>query len=148
MKEKIRQLFSQLLKLGSYKAGDVTLIYEGELGVGTEVFVESENGEIRPAPDGVYGDYTVVAGRIAEPEKIEEEAAAEEPVVDETAALKEENEALKAKIAELEAKIAELEGLNEELSKQQMSAAEQLKAVETTEKVDKTKNNFGKYFEN
>lgn len=143
MNNKIRQIFAQLIKLSQTNFDGVTLIYEGELGIGTEVFVENADGEVVPAPDGKYGEWTVVGGVIVVPEELEMEEKEEK---DNTEELVKENEELKAKIAELEAKIAELEGEKEELSKQALSAEEQIKTIETKEADDKTKNNFSKYF--
>lgn len=151
MNNKVKKLFAQLIKLSQQNIDGTTLIYEGELGIGTEVFAEDENGEIVPAPDGKYGEWTVVGGVIVEPEKVDEEMAEEEKsdetVDSEKEALLKENEELKARIAELEAKIEELTNENEALSKQEMSADEMLKTLETKEEIkDKSKNKFSKYF--
>lgn len=148
MNTKIKQLFAQLIKLSQYQNDNRTLIYEGELQIGTEVFVEGEEGEIIPAPDGVYGEYTVVAGVIVDPTTVnmeDEPQASHQAVDEEKEVLIKENEELRAKITELEAKIAELESANEEMSQQKLSAEEQLKQFETQKSTPK--NNFGRFFE-
>lgn len=143
MNTKIKQLFAQLIKLGQYQNDNRTLIYEGELQIGTEVFVEGEEGEIIPAPDGVYGEYTVVAGVIVDPTTVNMED--ELDVDEEKEALIKENKECRAKITELEAQIAELESANEEMSQQKLSAEEQLKQFETQK--SPSKNNFSRFFE-
>ena len=66
MKVNVMKLFRDLLKLGKVETEEGILIYEGEvLSEGTEVFIEDENGNIVPAPDGQYGEYKVVDGKIA-----------------------------------------------------------------------------------
>ena len=65
------KLRSILLSCASIETSDGTvLLYEGELEVGTEVFVENENGEVVPAPDGAYEaegvTYVVEDGKIVE----------------------------------------------------------------------------------
>ena len=64
------KLRSILLTCGSVDTNNGVLLYEGELAVGTEVFVENENGEVVPAPDGAYEaegvTYIVEDGKIAE----------------------------------------------------------------------------------
>lgn len=111
MHKNLLKLFRQLIKLASVETPEAVLYYDGELEVGTEVFVEDENGELVPATNGEYGNIIVEDGKVSaikeevvieEPIKQAEEPV-EEPVVDE------EKEALKAKVAELEAIIAELE---------------------------------------
>ena len=99
-------------ELASVKTDKGDLLYDGELAVGTEVFVADEEGNQTAAPDGDYtlenGNVVKVAdGKVAE---IIEAAPAEEntPAEEETAAIKAENESLKAEIAELKKQIAEL----------------------------------------
>lgn len=48
------KLCRQLLKFGSVETDKGTLMYEGDLVLGTEVFVEDENGEVVPAENGNY----------------------------------------------------------------------------------------------
>lgn len=132
-----------LLKLAAVSTDKGELTYEGDLAVGTEVYVQNGD-EIAPAEDGEYvaedGQTLVIAdGKIAEikeaEQPAEEEAPAEteEPVQEEEAPaeteepteepaetndeveeLKRQLEEKDAKIAELEAKVAELEGKNAE----------------------------------
>ena len=86
------------------------LTYNGELAVGTEVFVVDENGESIPAEDGDYKidgkTIKVVDGKVSE---IVEDAPVAEPASE------------SAEIAELKAQIKELKAKIEEMSK--MSAA-------------------------
>ena len=86
------------------------LTYNGELAVGTEVFVVGENGESIPAEDGDYKidgkTIKVVDGKVSE---IVEDAPVSEPASE------------SAEIAELKAQIKELKAKIEEMSK--MSAA-------------------------
>ena len=86
------------------------LTYNGELAVGTEVFIVGENGESIPAEDGDYKvdgkTIKVVDGKVSE---IIEDAPVSEPASE------------SAEIAELKAQIKELKAKIEEMSK--MSAA-------------------------
>ena len=90
------------------------LTYNGELAVGTEVFVVDENGESIPAEDGDYKidgkTIKVVDGKVSE---IVEDAPVAEPASEPVAE--------SAEIAELKAQIKELKAKIEEMSK--MSAA-------------------------
>ena len=90
------------------------LTYNGELAVGTEVFVVGENGESIPAEDGDYKvdgkTIKVVDGKVSE---IVEDAPVAEPASEPVAE--------SAEIAELKAQIKELKAKIEEMSK--MSAA-------------------------
>lgn len=135
--------FAKLIKcVQEVNTNNGVLISEGEIAVGTEVFIADENGDLVPATDGVYETenviYTIESGivtaieektePIEEPveeptEPVVEENATEEPiedVVEEPTATDEKD----ARIAELEAeietlnqRIAELEAENEELKK-------------------------------
>lgn len=147
MKEKIRQLFMALLKFGKYEAptGEI-LVYEGEeLIVGTEVFIESDEYQPVPCPDGQYGPYVVSGGIVTEIKEEQEVKQEEEmPVVDEEKeALIRENEELKAKIAELEAEIETLKEKKEEAEQEKLSAENQVKELEQKEQ----KKGFARYFE-
>lgn len=104
MHKNLLKLFRQLIKLASVETPEAVLYYDGELEVGTEVFIEDENGELVPATNGEYGNIIVEDGKVS---AIKEEVVIEEPV--EEPVVDEEKEALKAKVAELEAIIAELE---------------------------------------
>ena len=90
------------------------LTYNGELAVGTEVFVVGENGESIPAEDGDYKidgkTIKVVDGKVSE---IVEDAPVAEPASEPVAE--------SAEIAELKSQIKELKAKIEEMSK--MSAA-------------------------
>lgn len=77
-----------LLKAGEVATNNGTLIWngEGELSVGTEVFIESESEgetEVVPAPDGTYETeekvITVADGKVASIEDKEPESKNEEP---------------------------------------------------------------------
>ena len=102
----------QILASVTTDKGD--LLFEGELEVGTEVFVADEEGNQVVAPDGDYvlenGNVVVVAeGKVAEiiefVEPTEETPAEDEEMV----ALKAENESLKAEVAELKKQIETLQ---------------------------------------
>lgn len=90
--KKLRLELARLLKLYSEITTDdgKTLVSEGELTVGTEVFVIGEDGAMNPAPSGEYvsGDttYRVESGVITAIEKketpIEEQPVEEEVVVE------------------------------------------------------------------
>lgn len=83
MKLNVMKLFRDLLRLGKVETEQGVLIFEGDvLTEGMEVFIEDENGNIVPAPDGQYGEYKVVDGKIAAAETPEPEAEVEEPAVE------------------------------------------------------------------
>ena len=80
MKVNVMKLFRDLLKLGKVETEEGILIFEGDvLTEGMEVFIEDEAGNIVPAPDGQYGEYKVVDGKVAPKEEAPatEEAPAE-----------------------------------------------------------------------
>ena len=146
----VMKLFRSLMKLGKVETDNGVLIYEGDvLEVGTEVFIEDENGNIVPAPDGQYGDYKVVDGKIAPAEVVEpeakpesEEVMQEEVIVEPEPEVKESDDAkyeerisaLESKIAELESKVAELISAKEELEFSQLKPAEkEIKDIATKE---------------
>jgi hypothetical protein len=114
------------------------LLYDGELAVGTEVFVADAEGNQIPAEDGDYiledGKTIKVAdGKVAEivePEAEEEtpEETAEE--AEDVAAIKAENEALKAEVAELKSQVEAL--------KAQPMAQSAHDVVTTTQTYEKT----------
>lgn len=119
-KSKLLQLARLVMKFAEVTTDKGSLIYDGELIVGTEVSVENEDGSIADAPDGDYvaedgtiikvaeGKVTeIIAPEVEDVEPIEEELEEEEPV----------EEPEEDKTAELEAKIAELEALIEEKDK-------------------------------
>jgi TATA-binding protein-associated factor Taf7 len=83
-------LRSLLMKCGAIATDKATLLFEGaEPEVGMEVFVEDENGEILPAPDGEYEAegvvYVIAEGKIAEIRRNEEGEPAEETPAEEPA---------------------------------------------------------------
>lgn len=87
------------------------LLYEGELAVGTEVFVADEEGNQVVAPDGEYtledGKVVVVAeGKVAEIIEVSVEETPEE--TEDVDAIKAENATLKAEVAELKKQIETL----------------------------------------
>ena len=150
MKLNVMKLFRDLMKLGKVETDNGVLIYEGDvLEVGTEVFIEDENGNIVPAPDGQYGDYKVVDGKIAPAEVVEpeakpesEEVMQEEVIVEPEPEVKESDDdkyeerisALESKIAELEGKVAELISAKEELEFSKLKPAEkEIKDIATKE---------------
>lgn len=150
MNVNVMKLFRSLMKLGKVETDNGVLIYEGDvLEVGTEVFIEDENGNIVPAPDGQYGDYKVVDGKIAPAEVVEpeakpesEEVMQEEVIVEPEPEVKESDDdkyeerisALESKIAELEGKVAELISAKEELEFSQLKPAEkEIKDIATKE---------------
>ena len=146
----VMKLFRSLMKLGKVETDNGVLIYEGDvLEVGTEVFIEDENGNIVPAPDGKYSEYVVKDGKIAPSEVVEpeakpesEEVMQEEVIVEPEPEVKEPDDdryeerisALESKIAELESKVAELISAKEELEFSQLKPAEkEIKDIATKE---------------
>lgn len=110
--KKLFKLAKMILKLSEVKTDKATLIYDGELEVGTAVFIEAENGEPMPAADGEYvlEDGTVIVvleGLVSEIRPIE--APVEEALEEETPAEEIKDDEKEIKIAELEAKVADLE---------------------------------------
>lgn len=154
MKLNVMKLFRDLMKLGKVETEQGVLIYEGEvLEEGTEVFIEDEDGNIVPAPDGQYGEYKVVDGKIApaevvEPEPEVTEVEQEEEVVEpepevETPDYEKRFEALEAEIADLKAAIAELQKEKEDMEFSQLKPAEK----EIKDIVTKESKGAMKYFE-
>ena len=80
---KLVKLAKMLMALGQTETDKGTLIYEGELAVGVEVFVESEEGALLPAEDGEYAfeDKILVVedGKIAEIREVQEPEPEPEP---------------------------------------------------------------------
>lgn len=150
MKLNVMKLFRDLMKLGKVETDNGVLIFEGDvLTEGTEVFIEDENGNIVPAPDGKYSEYVVKDGKIAPAEVVEpetkpesEEVMQEEVIVEPEPEVKESDDdkyeerisALESKIAELEGKVAELISAKEELEFSQLKPAEkEIKDIATKE---------------
>lgn len=136
-------LRSILLKTSSVETEDgKTLLYEGELGLGTEVFIENENGEVVPAPDGEYivegTTYVIADGKVSEikekeePETTETNVDAEEEPeadpADEPENAEEESEA--DRIARLEGAVEELREGIETLTNAIAALAERVGKVE------------------
>lgn len=133
MKTKLLKLAKMLMNFKMIETDKGVLIIDTELAVGAEVSVETESGEVTPAPDGEYiidnQKITVVEGKIESIEPVETEI--EEPVekeveepetMEEPATETEEPDEKDAKIAELEAiieakdiEIAELQAKIQEL---------------------------------
>lgn len=139
MKINVMKLFRDLLRLGKVETDNGILIYEGEvLAEGTEVFIEDESGNIVPAPDGQYGEYTVKDGKIAPSEEAEEpeteEVAQEEetPAEPESAPESEPEEdkyekrfeALEKELEDLKAAMAELQKEKDDMEFSKMKPAE------------------------
>lgn len=89
LKVMLRSILS--LQLGEVATDKAVLKWdgEGELQEGMEVFVEDENGEFIPAPDGDYTVedgkvITIVEGKVAEIKDPEAEVAPEEAPIEET----------------------------------------------------------------
>lgn len=140
MKFNVMKLFRDLMRLGKVETEEGVLIFEGEvLTEGMEVFIEDENGNIVPAPDGQYGEYKVVDGKVAPKEEAPaetEEAPAEE--VEQTEQVVEEEqveepqtpdyekrfEALEAEIADLREALAELKKEKEDMEFSALKPAE------------------------
>lgn len=121
------------LQLGEIATDKATLVFDGELAEGIEVFVKDENEELIPAEDGEYKAeekvITVAEGKVAKIEDIEkpaeetEEKPAEENLETEVPAEKPVDEqevetpADDERIAALETKVAEiLEGIERVLN--------------------------------
>ena len=112
-KNKLLKLAKMVMQFTEYQTDKGNLTFDGELAVGTEVYIEVE-GEYQPAPDGDYmtetQKITVKDGKveelevieIPEPEPIEEmvEELEPEPTV--------EPDERDTKIAELQAEVARL----------------------------------------
>lgn len=111
------------LEFGSVVTDKNTLLFDGELAVGTEVFVEDENAELIPAEDGEYlaedGRTIVVANGVVteirekepenEPENVEEPVEAEE--IEEPAEEPADSADEQAEEESVEDKVNRLEGL-------------------------------------
>ena len=145
------KLFRDLMKLGKVETEEGILIFEGDvLTEGMEVFIEDESGNIVPAPDGQYGDYKVVDGKVAPAEEPEPEA---EPAAEEVQQAEEQPEpttepeqepepdryeeriaALENELADLRAAIAELQKEKEDMEFSKLKPAEkEIKDIATKE---------------
>ena len=168
------KLAKMIMKFGELETDKGILLYEGDLAVGLEVFVEGEDGELIAAPDGEYMveniKYIVAEGKIAdivEPEvednpedvkpaenkaeELEDEKPAEEPDPRDA-----EIETLKAEKADLEAKVNELSEIIAQRDKEiedlksqlNMSAAKPAhKEIKGDFTINKKENGVLKYFQ-
>lgn len=150
LKEEVAELKAKLAKamlkesFAATKTDKAILIHETEeLNIGTEVFIEDEEGKRTPAEDGIYtlenGNQVKVGNgkveEIVEPteEELEAEETPEETPAEEYAT-KEEVETLATAVAELTAVVndlvAKVDGVNEEFSAR-LSKVEQMPAGKT-----------------
>jgi hypothetical protein len=157
LKEEVAELKAKLAKamlkesFAATKTDKAILVHETEeLNVGTEVFVEDEEGKRIPAEDGIYTleggkRVKVTEGKVEEILEAEEETEAEETEVEaaeetpeetpaEEYATKAEVEALATAVADLTAVvndlIAKVDGVNEAFSAR-LSKVEQMPAGKT-----------------
>lgn len=105
-------------KNASTQAGETTFYYDGTLSVGTAVF--TDEAMTTPTPDGVYGDYTVMDGKIS--------AIAAEPA-DEQKQLAEAQAKVNELQAALDAKNAEINALNEKFSEAETKNKAEIEAI-------------------
>lgn len=133
-KSKLLKLAKMVLSFEQTETDKGVLIYEGELAVGTEVFIEDEQGELKPAEDGEYlfeeKVIVVAEGKVAEIKEKEPEQPAEGTKPEQM------DDAIEAALAEKDARIAELEAdLAEcEAEKEVKEAALEAKVAEVAEK--------------
>lgn len=106
-KSKLLKLAKMVLSFEQTETDKGVLVHEGELAVGTEVFIEDEQGELQPAEDGEYlfeeKVIVVAEGKVAEIKEKEPVQPAEDPKPEQI------DEATEAALAEKDARIAELE---------------------------------------
>lgn len=139
MKLNVMKLFRDLMKLGKVVTEEGVLIFEGDvLTEGMEVYIEDEAGNIVPAPDGTYGEYKVVDGKVApaeepEPEaepseetveQAEEEVTEPEPEAEPAPDYEKRFEALENELADLRAAIAELQKEKDDMEFSALKPAE------------------------
>ena len=156
----VMKLFRDLMKLGKVETEEGILIFEGDvLTEGMEVFIEDESGNIVPAPDGQYGEYKVVDGKVvpaeepepeAEPEPEEVQQAEEQPEPTTEPEQEPEPDRYEERIAALENELADLRAAIAELQKEKEDMEfSKLKPAEKEIKDIATKESKGamKYFE-
>ena len=156
----VMKLFRDLMKLGKVETEEGILIFEGDvLTEGMEVFIEDEAGNIVPAPDGQYGEYKVVDGKVvpaeepepgAEPEPEEVQQAEEQPEPTTEPEQEPEPDRYEERIAALENELADLRAAIAELQKEKEDMEfSKLKPAEKEIKDIATKESKGamKYFE-
>lgn len=163
MKEKLLKLAKMLAKLAAVTTDKATLIYEGDLAEGVEVYVETEAGEFVPAEDGEYvtEDKKIVVkeGKVemvetiepepVEPEKeeLEDEPEPIEPTEPEHDEKDDRIAELEAALAERDAKIAELETKIAELEDAAKAPVEEPVKMNKVNQKTIEKSNALKYFE-
>lgn len=166
MKSKLLKLAKMLLNFKMIESDKGTLIIDSELTIGAEISIESEEGEVLPAPDGEYvidnQKITVEGGKVSsiepiEPEQPEEtETETEENLEEETATETETSEPDEKdlRIEELEGLLKDRDAIIEELTQKLKELEEKLnKPVEEPVKMAATaqeKNNAKgalRYFE-
>lgn len=118
MKSKLLKLAKILLNFKIISSDKGSLIIDSELAIGSEISIESEEGEVLPAPDGEYivdsQKITVEGGKVASIEPIESDETIEEETATETEEKLEEETATETETSEPDEKdlrIQELEGL-------------------------------------
>ena len=161
MKNKLWKLAKMLIQFKEYITEQGKLIVSGELVEGTEVAIESENGELVPVSDGEYklDDVIVVVvdGKLTEiKQELEpvKEPLAEEPKQEPTQEPEPDEKDLK--IEELEGLLKDRDAVIEELTAKIKELEEQInKPVEDPIKMGKTvkeneapKSGALKYFQN
>lgn len=161
MKNKLWKLAKMLIQFKEYITEQGKLIVSGELVEGTEVAIESENGELVPVSDGEYklDDVIVVVvdGKVTEiKQELEpvKEPLAEEPKQEPEQEPEPDEKDLK--IEELEGLLKDRDAVIEELTAKIKELEEQInKPVEDPIKMGKTvkeneapKSGALKYFEN
>ena len=146
MKNKLWKLAKMLIQFKEYITEQGKLIVSGELVEGTEVAIESENGELVPVSDGEYklDDVIVVVvdGKVTEiKQELEpvEEPLSEEPTQEPTQEPEPDEKDLK--IEELEGLLKDRDAVIEELTAKIKELEQQLdKPVEEPIKMGKTVN--------
>lgn len=152
MNKNLLKLAKALLRLAEIATDKATLVYDGELVVGVEVFIEDENGELIAPEDGEYATedkiYVIASGKVEEirdkeanpnpdPENLEDEKDAK--IAELEAAVAEKDAELAQKQSEMDekdARIAELEAENEKLKAR--IAEGEAKSAEEELKMNKT----------
>lgn len=138
------KLAKLLMKFNQIETNAGVFVFEGDLEIGREVFVEVD-GELKPVEDGeyIYFDQVIVVkdGKVesitkVEPEeKVEIENAEEEVVEDEKdLAIKELTDEVNALQSELEAKEAEIQNKDAEIARLQEELAKKEEAFNEAQK--------------
>jgi hypothetical protein len=148
------KLAKMLMKFAEIETDNGTLIYEGEMGEGLEVFIE-EDGQLLPAPNGEYRTedkvITIEDGKITAIEEIKvEEEPQNEPIEMEderVAELEAEIEVLKKEIEDKDARIAELEAQLAEKEEQLKMSVEKPAHIEVKNTIKNKDNKALRYFE-